>query len=500
MDLRDRMVECGGCEHRFQITDDVIVRHKKFYPGERPNPVLSRFKRVPMASGVNTGAFYQSGPDPATFEPVAPQRIIAGIFGVLAIVLMALLLMFGAGRGAVLDGMPTSNRLVMAGFTGLLGFVLLLYANPRSRAKAGLVGLLLSGGLIMVPIYFTEGSQPLDGNAVDLVDRPPPSLEIPEDYDSAALRDKFGTKPLDDEIIRMSAVGGGMKAMGLWLEGLLESNRLTVRDYLLRVTGADPSSHIYPRDGGNYLMVITGVELSLEELTLIASSLGQAGAMHAEINVVEILVDNRIFIEGPIEKLTNKNDPAFYELNKRELESVDLIRVGRAVQRLADAEPKLYRADITRKLIALLNEKGVDFQRDIARALMTWSSEPGVAGAAAASTIKRLFDSESKVPKELMELAVKEKAEEVIPVLDELWFSAPTMWETMYAEMGRAIEPSVIKRFPETRGPVRKSAVRLLGKVGSRDSITVLKEAQNDADTETSVLIQQSLEAINSRG
>jgi hypothetical protein len=51
-----------------------------------------------------------------------------------------------------------------------------------------------------------------------------------------------------------------------------------------------------------------------------------------------------LFIEGPIEKLSNKQDPAFYELNKRELESIDLERAKRAVQRLAEAEPKIYRA------------------------------------------------------------------------------------------------------------------------------------------------------------
>ncbi len=32
--------------------------------------------------------------------------------------------------------MTTENRLLMAGFTGLLGTVLLVYANPRARRKA----------------------------------------------------------------------------------------------------------------------------------------------------------------------------------------------------------------------------------------------------------------------------------------------------------------------------------------------------------------------------
>jgi len=54
-DLRERTVECGGCEHRFRIIDEVIVRGKKFYPGERKDQRLNRFHRVPLAVGQNVG-------------------------------------------------------------------------------------------------------------------------------------------------------------------------------------------------------------------------------------------------------------------------------------------------------------------------------------------------------------------------------------------------------------------------------------------------------------
>ena len=120
--LRGRTVECGGCEHRFKINDEVIVRGQKFYPGERREPSLSRFQRVPLAiapdfSGIATMR-YTEPPDATEFEPVAPQRIIAGAAGVCMMVLVALLLVFGAGRGSALDGMTTDKRLLMAGFAG----------------------------------------------------------------------------------------------------------------------------------------------------------------------------------------------------------------------------------------------------------------------------------------------------------------------------------------------------------------------------------------------
>ncbi len=99
-DLRGRTVECGGCEHRFRINDEVIVRGKKFYPGERKDSKLNRFQRVPLAMAPEAGGLtpirYAEAPDPTAFEPASPQRVIAGVIGVVGMVFMALLLMFGA--------------------------------------------------------------------------------------------------------------------------------------------------------------------------------------------------------------------------------------------------------------------------------------------------------------------------------------------------------------------------------------------------------------------
>ena len=164
-DLRERTVECGGCEHRFRINDEVIVRGRKFYPGERSNPALNRFQRVPLAggeslSGMNT-IRYSNKPDPAVLEPASPQRIIAGALGVAGMIVMALLLMFGASRGGMLDGMLLPNRLLIASFAALLGTLLLIYANPRARLKALAIGLLFGGGLMAVPFGFRTGSVPL---------------------------------------------------------------------------------------------------------------------------------------------------------------------------------------------------------------------------------------------------------------------------------------------------------------------------------------------------
>jgi hypothetical protein len=503
-DLRGRTVECGGCEQRFRINDDVIVRGKKFYPGERRDARLNRFHRVPLAvapSVMNAPAVrYAEPPDPVTFEPASPQRIVAGLIGGLCIVLMALLLILGANRGGALDGITTQNRLLMAGFTGFLGTLLLVYANPRARGKAIAVGLIFSLALATLPFVFTGGSTPLGtGKAV----RPlPPAISQAAPAESASiseLRRVIGTDPLVSEIDRLAAEGSTRQAVGLWLRDLREQNRFLVKDFILRTTGADPQSHYYPRGNGDFLMVVTGINLSLDEVAKISAALGNVERTYPEIAVIEVRVNNQNFIEGPIEKLNDQANPAFYDLNKRELECIDLARVERAVKRLGEAAPKIYRSDITRKLISLMGTPEVKFKREICSALAVWSEEPGPAADAALAEAKDMLAHKVTIPEEMIALIVKAKNPGVLPILDELWSQNPNRWEFLYAEMGQAAEEILLKRFPTTTGSHRQSAVRLLGRVGGADTLPVMETAKIGANPELRVLLDKSIQAIRSR-
>ena len=507
-DLRERTVECGGCEHRFRINDDVIVRGRKFYPGERDGHALNRFQRVPLPSGEPLAGMqpirYSSMPEPAVLEPASPQRTIAGGIGVAGMIVMALLLMFGASRGGMLDGMVLTDRLLMAGFASLLGVVMLIYGNPKARLKALGVGLVLSSCVLAVPFFFKVGSVPLEQRTVRSPRSPAASTEVKpleskEDSTILALRNKISTGPLVAEIDKLAKAGGGKRAMGLWLRDLSESNKNLVKEYILRATGADPTSHPYPRDGGDYLLVVTGVTHSIQELAQLASVLGKTEKIYPEISVIEVRVNNDIFVEGSIEKLSKKDDPAFYDLNKRELESIDLQRVKRAVQRLAEAEPTLYRTDITRKLIALLGEDEVDFKGNICTALAVWSEQPGAASEAALVLVNKLLAKNSQIPPAVVALIVREKNAAVIPILNELWFKSPMAWESLYGDLGQPIEATVIQRFAETKGTIRYSAVRLLGRVGGADSLPVLAATATDADAELKVLVEQAQKSIRSR-
>lgn len=507
-DLRDRMVECGACEHRFYLREDVILRSKKFYPGESPRRGLERFHRTPIRHAAEMphgfAAAYQPPPAPPSvqYEPVGPQRIIAGILGAVVMVLMALLLMFGGERGGMLDGMETARRLVMAVFTAALGLGLLLYANPRSRMKALIFGGMIALALVSLPFFFTEGSRlPALGSTEegDSVVAPVQEEDEPVADPLAEIRERIGTRPLEAEARRLAEAGSAYKAYGLSLQGLRESNRLAVRDFLYRVTGADPSSHMYPRDSGRYLMVLTGLEMTIEHLAEVTGPLGEVTGIFRELGVVEIKVNNELFIEGSLDRLNDRNDPSYYELNLRELQSIELTRVQRAVQRLAEAEPAVYRADITRRLRELLDEGGVDFQGIIARALRVWDEDQDGAAEVAGRTVVRLHAIGQAVERDLMALPVREKIPDVVPVLSDLWRTSPTVWEELCIQMGAAMEGPMIRNFQETTGSARHSAARILARIGGPDAARTMRGARPGADPELQSIIDHALDSIESR-
>jgi hypothetical protein len=502
VDLRGKTVECGACNHRFVIEEEVILRGVKIYPGER-RANLERFSKSPKVAAPPANfqpANYTLSPEMGAAQPVSTQDLIQGSIGFIAMVLTALFFIFGFGKGSTFDGLSQPVRVVFAALMALVGGALMVRAANARRRKAVLLMALFFGlGLVALPFLMrppvVKTNAPATAPGVVALEKKESNEKklTPEQ-----LIERIGTAPLEAENDRLKAAGE-KPAVGLWLREMAESNRLSTRDFILRTTRANPSSHQYPRDRGEYLMVLSGVDATLEEIAEMLKELGTS-TIHEEIGVIEILIDNSIFIEGPIAKLTDKNDPAFYDLNRRELESVQLDRVARAVKRLADAEPKVYRIDITNRLIELLREDKVDFYGDVCWALSVWSETPGPAGDAAADRLRRLRTQKSFVPpREMVALLAKEKNTSVIPMIGELWIDDATSWEPLFADFGPAIESEVLKRFPETTGSIRHSATRLLGKTGSSVSLPVLEAAKEGADAELAVLIENAQNAIRAR-
>lgn len=502
-ELMGRMVECGACEQRFQVSEDVLAKGEKFYPGERDKGALSSFQRVPGPTiGVSASTPAVPGPhqEPGYYTPitrVSGFRIAVGWLGALLILGLAVLL--PTGSPGPLSVLPVMTKAMVAVVGGAIGVALLGFANPRTWKRTLPIAAVFAAAFLSVPFIFQSQLAPVvtetgEKEVIARKEIDAPASAAEEDIDAIA-----GLRPLEAEIDKLKASGKSSSAYGVWLREMNDSNRLSVRDYLIRAAGASHGSIIYPREDRNYLMVLTGVSMTIDQLAGVTKKIALQQKLHPELNVIEVKVDSSVFVEGALDKLMDKQSPAFYDLNKRELESVQLERVGRAVRRLADAEPKIYRDDITRQLVSLLTMDQVDFQGDVARALTVWAEDPSVASAAAMLRLKRLHEEERRIPVELITLLSKAKNAEALPIVEGLWLKDATTWEHHFAEFGSMIEPLVIKRLPDLAISMKHSAGRLLGMVGTSASLPALEAAKEKADPEMRVIIENSERSIRER-
>lgn len=518
LELRERMVECGTCEHRFRVNEEVIVRTKKFYPGERRNRSLDGFSRVPKTIVTGQANFqtvqYSEEPPREAVEPTSPVRLIFGFIAVMVAVMIALMLVFGGAAGGVLHGTSQSKRLMLAGFTAVVTGAFLIYANPRARGKAVLGAIASAATLLGLPFIFTEGNQPVSSVTAgfeypgrklpDSLAEEEPAEEEPAGEEPkgefARLKKEMEYAPLEREILRYGSEPGnaGRGVIGLWLIGLQELHKFQVRDYVIRNTGADPSSHLYQRQGG-YLMVVSGVADDFAQMARLCQRFGEARIIE-ELRVIEVRVDNAAFLEGPHDKLTDPANPAFYELNRRELESIDLERARKAVVRLAPAEPKLYREDIIRRMQELIREGDLALQGEVGKALLNWGKPGDGSEKVVLEAVGKIAATGNDMPESLIKLLVARKDEGVIPVLDSLWALDCTTWEALYGDLGPAIEEPVLGRYEKGTVTLRMSACRLLGKVGTAKSLPVLEASREGSSPEVRVLIDRAIESIRARG
>ncbi|WP_367873900.1 hypothetical protein [Luteolibacter sp. Populi] len=504
-ELQDRMVECGTCEHRFRVNEDVVIRQKKFYPGERRDRGLEQFSRIPKGAGLDANfqtVQYAQEPLHVPVAGASPLRMMLGAGAVIAVALVLLLLAFGGRPGGVIDGATQDKRLMLAGFTAVIAWIFLMAANPAARLKATFGAIFCTALLIAFPFLFTEGNQPVAETGklvvVPITHAGEEGKKGPDSF--AELKQEIQYDPLEKEILRYASdpAMAGRSAAGLWLRGLEGFRRRQIEDYIMRSTGADPSSHMYPRNP-DYLMVVSGISGDLGELARLCERFGEVKRVIDELRVIEVEVDNSSFDAGDLNKLSDRANPAFYELNRREIESIDLERARSGIGRLADVEPKLYRKDIVARMKQLLKEGDVAMQDQICRALMVWA-EPGdgteVAVRAAAA---KLSPQAGEVPDSMMKFLALRKDLEAIPLADALWVADHNRWEEVYGSFGPAIEERVISHFEGSPPSMRRSATRLLGRVGSAASIPVLEAARSGADAELSVFIERSLTAIKGR-
>lgn len=500
-ELKGRMVECGACEFRFRVDDEAQVKNRKFYPGEKKDPIPNRYPRQPhtefAASSPVMQAHYAEAPDVERFEPTPIGKIIVGLVGGGLMVVTLLILITGATQHGLLGGVTTDRRLVIAGFAAVVGSLMIIYANPRARVKATFFALLGSLGLIATPIFITEGSKKMYGGDANTAIINPPTVTVDGRKKISDLKAAVGYTPMETALLQ---AGQGGRVVGLWLKGLRDSNNDMVYAYLLRVSGASDQSHLYPRMKQNALIVLINPKLSLEELALQCERLGEVNEIVPELHLIDVKVENERFAEQSITKLSDKEDGAFYQLNLMELLGVDIRRINNALLRLALADPVQSRDDIIKRMIELLDMSDREMLANICKAMLVWSDGKDGAPEAAMKAATVRFEAEKDLPIECVTFLVKWQQAGVYPILEQLWLKDPTSWEEVYMKSGSPAEAGLINHLAEGSNRRRMSAARILGRVGGDAAEDALRSAlEGTTDLELKTSFSNAMEAIRLR-
>ena len=494
--LRGKMVECGNCERQFRVEEALVTKIDRVFPGEKQGSQLKQFAKP--ATGQAAMPLQPVGP----IQGISFLRLLFGALGALAILVAYALFFIDLPWGFA--GLEIVGRFTAVGAAALIATGCFLLANPANRQRGLLLGFV--GLLVMLVLPFAVPlPQAAAGGALETqgVAGPRPDVLPGQTHDE--VLEEMGYVVVERARAEQLASGGEEAAgqvVAIWLRGVKEVSKVELKDYLIRVSGANDYSHLYPRSKGDFLMVLQGAQISFSGLQQQCLRLGTLGRIFIPERTIELIVADLPYSEEPGAELANIHDPGFYAMNLRELESIDLNRAGRAAERLAGVAPLKFRSDILRRLIQLLSEGDTEFKGRIAAALSVWSEQGDMAADAAMRAVQSLMLKEEKmVPEALVSFLLLKQEPAILPVLDELWRADPLTWERVYADGGPFAEATLLTSFEQTDGPVRKSAVLILARLGSAKSLPVLRSALTEAsgDQDLQLAMKKAIAAIEEK-
>jgi len=495
-ELRGKTVECGKCALHFSIDDQVITKVGRVFPGEKRRGDLRHFGKV-APTGTPGVPAATALPKVVPAPGISILRLFVGLLGAGIILAVATLFFLELPWGP--GTLDLVGRFAVVGAAAALATLCFVLANPGNRKRA-----LLLGSVGLVVVLALPLAVPLPGGATVLDVGLPAAVEAREQTADEALAEMgyVAVERTRDEVRASGGEEAAGQVMAVWLRGVKEVAKVELKDYLIRVSGAEEISHLYPRQNGDFLMILQGTRISFASLQQQCVRLGPLGRVFAAEQAIEVMVAELPSSEDPSAELANPADSGFYALNLRELESLDLNRAGRAAERLARVAPEKFRPDILRRLVMLLSEGDAQFKGRIAAALCVWA-EPGEAAAAEAAmrAVDSLLLSESKqVPESLVGFLLLMQDPAILPVLDALWRADPLKWEKSYADGGALAEPTLLASFQSTDGPLRKSALFILAKIGSAKSLMVLRAALPlESDEDLLLAMKKAIAAIEER-
>ncbi len=519
-DLTGKTVECGACDHRFEVNIHTIVHEKeRFYPGEHQDALLDRLGHSPAVDGAPVSfqrAQYSPQVSASDTMPSTPAQSFAVAAGVILISLFALIFFLGSSKGQVFQDVDMNKRLLLGGFVSLIGSGLIVAGAKTWRNRAILLSTVLFIGVIgmilLRPVHMTpksDGEFAASEKAAESIETEVNLLDTEQDRYLNRLG--YGTveRAIQKETNVDAGIDGRQRVVAVYLHPVKASVVYDLEKFFERRLSIPKTNTVltYERENGNArLIVLSGIAESFDRVAEMSSELGRVKTLPSK-RVIDIKIDTSLFAEpggDSFQQLTDPLNERFSEANLNEMNHISIERIENAVKRLADMPPGStlrHKPDIVAKFLELLRQKesGKEIDSAIGRALSTWAPQDKEVATEVAAIMGVRGDNDQEIPKSIVEYLIASGSPSVIALIDRMWVKDPTSWSEQYQAMGAQAESRLAYHITSSPLSVKKAAAVLLRRIGTSQSVPALRAAKGSGDEELKILLNVAIEAAGSR-
>lgn len=514
---KNRMVECGACDHRFKVEGAALIRQKKkYYPGERASVNADSFAKVESDSiPSQSQQTNELGFQPAQYEnhptdftpPLGTKRTFMVILGVALLILFLLIFFLGSRPNGILQNVDEQKRILLAGFITLLSAGLIIGADRR-KLRAILTVLILGGGLCAMPFLIPVEQTPIivDGASIDSQPDDKPEEKMQEEYTKKleAYKDGIGYRKV---VAERNKVKNPEKVKAIVVRDI-GSHTDTICNYFKYELGLDiaPTSYTSNRqlDNRRVSLILLESDLSTDEIREMTKKFGipaEMSKLHRELDVVEVLVNENLLKNANTKQITDQANPNFFAANYSELSNISRDKQLDAIRRLARVKGSLgLRADIATKLASMITLKDHDKSNEAINALKLWAL-PEYKLDDKVKSYAAILANRGNLEIPVMEYLIHKKVPGISDILAVQWLNSNghIVWDDLIKQAGSQGEEALIKALPKADSAHLKAACSALMRIGTKRSIPALTSALKGASKEDAKYLKTTIDEIQSR-
>ncbi len=288
--------------------------------------------------------------------------------------------------------------------------------------------------------------------------------------------------------------------IGVYLRNASELVSGKIRDYLYEATDKANRGIIYERgeQGSDSLILFLHQKRSIDEMAALCEKFGRIEKIEKKLRLIDVIVERGKIDQLDKYQILDSSSLDFEFQNLQALKSFDPTERSNAVKRLAGAEPRTRRDDITQQFIKMIPESSIELQLEIINALKTWALPTAGAEPVVLEAVKQIH-AQGKVNKASMEFLIGRKVEGSELILEDLWEVNPAAWSEMMLQLGEGAQILLIPKLKDMDLPHLVSACEILAKTGTVDSIPLLEEVMESKEGQSANSLQATIDEIKNR-